>query len=267
MVKLTKIPNVPVRNITSNCAQNNVAFGSNIKLIEKGIENSLINQSKVTKFLNYIQKNEGEVMNILVNAVGTALVAPFFIAFNPISKEDKNTKLYSALRQPISAALAIITQVGVVTKFNKYIDKLAVNGKLGKDYDMSIRPFAKYTYNQVKKNNPNFTRDQIWDEVKKIRKEARDNAIENLKNKIIKETGKSAESAAKEAGDTIRKNISTINKRVNGLSKFLGLFVSLAIMPITCTALNWLYPRMMEFFAPSLCKDKSDNSQGGEKCK
>ena len=73
---------------------------------------------------------KGEIGGILITALGTGLVAPIFIGFNPFvkapknatpeqKKENENTKLYTAMRQPISAVLAIIFQASV----QKYIDK------------------------------------------------------------------------------------------------------------------------------------------------
>lgn len=73
---------------------------------------------------------KGEIGGILITALGTGLVAPIFIGFNPFvkapknatpeqKKENENTKLYTAMRQPISAVLAIMFQASV----QKYIDK------------------------------------------------------------------------------------------------------------------------------------------------
>jgi len=71
----------------------------------------------------------GEVPNIIINAVGTGLVAPIFIKYNCLSKTDDDTRSYSALRQPISAALAVITQAGVVIPVNAFISKMSNEGR------------------------------------------------------------------------------------------------------------------------------------------
>ena len=60
----------------------------------------------IPKALTYLGQNDGEILNTVVTAVGTSVVAPIFIAGNPLSKEDKETKWYSAMRQPISAVIA-----------------------------------------------------------------------------------------------------------------------------------------------------------------
>ena len=54
------------------------------------------NSGKVSRFFNYVGENQGEALNIIVTAVGTAIICPLFIAFNPLSKEDSKTKQYSA---------------------------------------------------------------------------------------------------------------------------------------------------------------------------
>jgi hypothetical protein len=77
---------------------------------------------------------KGEIGGILLTAFGTGLVAPIFIGTNPFvkapkgaSKEEKqevqNTKWYTAMRQPISAALAILFQVSALKPIDKFLDK------------------------------------------------------------------------------------------------------------------------------------------------
>lgn len=88
------------------------------------------NSPKFAKILTKLGQNNGEALNIIVTAIGTALVAPFFIAFNPLSKEDKDTKIYSAMRQPISAVIAVGSQLGITSQFNKWVKNLAAKDKI-----------------------------------------------------------------------------------------------------------------------------------------
>ena len=97
------------------------------------------NSSGKRKMLMDMYVKSGENLNNLVTAVGTAFVAPIFIAFNPVSKEDKNTKAYTSLRQPISAGITLGTQVFVMSNYNKWLDKHAAY--LGVDQmDLSAKP-------------------------------------------------------------------------------------------------------------------------------
>lgn len=97
--------------------------------VAQEITNSLYHKGAIS-FMKKLEFLKGELGGILITALGTGLVAPIFIGFNPFvkapkdatpeQKEDmKNTKLYTAMRQPISAALAILFQASV----QKYIDK------------------------------------------------------------------------------------------------------------------------------------------------
>lgn len=95
----------------------------------KRITESLPHAKSIAAMKN-LEWLKGEIGGILITALGTGLVAPIFIGYNPFvkppknatpeeKKENENTKLYTAMRQPISAVLAIIFQASV----QKYIDK------------------------------------------------------------------------------------------------------------------------------------------------
>lgn len=97
------------------------------------------NSNGTGKFLMWLNKNNGENLNNTVTAIGTTGVAPFFIAFNPFSKEEKNSKAYTALRQPVSAIITLGTQLFVMSNYNKWIDKHAAY--LGVDeMDLAAKP-------------------------------------------------------------------------------------------------------------------------------
>ena len=102
-------------------------------------EKSLIN------FINRFKSLEGEKGGIVITAVGTGFVAPIPIAFNPFVKankdatpeekeEVKRTKGYTAMRQPISAALAILLQTPIL----KYIDRVLDNWTNNPEYSKNL---------------------------------------------------------------------------------------------------------------------------------
>lgn len=106
------------------------------------------------KFLAKLSKTAGEVQNIIFIGLGTALVAPIFIAYNPLAKQDEKTKKYSALRQPISAIIATVTGMGVNIPVANLFNKLAAEGKL-QAFNMEAKPpadFLKDRYNSIVKN-------------------------------------------------------------------------------------------------------------------
>lgn len=97
------------------------------------------NSKGAQKALQSLGLNDGENLNNIVTAVGTSAVAPIFIRYNPISKEDKETKGYTAMRQPISAVIALAFQIPIMTAYNKWIDGHAT--RLGvEEMDLSAKP-------------------------------------------------------------------------------------------------------------------------------
>jgi hypothetical protein len=96
------------------------------------------NMPSSIKFLNGFKKHMGEGQDIIVNAIGTGVVAPIFIKYNDLSKADEDTKTYSALRQSAMAAYAVLVQAGITIPANKYIDKMAHEGALGEKFDSKI---------------------------------------------------------------------------------------------------------------------------------
>jgi len=94
----------------------------------------LLPGKKALAIMKRMEWLKGEIGGILITAVGTGAVAPIFIGTNPFVKapkgaseeekrEVKNTKWYTAMRQPISAALAILFQVSALKPIDKFLDK------------------------------------------------------------------------------------------------------------------------------------------------
>lgn len=132
------------------------AFGNYV--VDKRISRAVgsLMSGKLKTYYN-LGRNNGENLNNIVTAAGTAFVAPVFIRFNPLSNEDSKVKSYSALRQPLSAVLALSVQLPVMTAYNLALDKWAASGKIGR-IDLRAKPpesvvetFAKSTYNQKRR--------------------------------------------------------------------------------------------------------------------
>lgn len=113
---------------------------------------------------------KGEIGGVAMTAAGSGLVAPWPIAFNPMvkpkpgateeEKEDlKNTKYYTAWRQPISAVLTAIIQVGALTPIDKFLDYLYNTPELAKMFDVDT--------NQSVLNNDGFVKRKMQKEMKK----------------------------------------------------------------------------------------------------
>ena len=95
----------------------------------------LLKNKKARAFINNFKSWQGELGGIMITAIGTGLIAPLSIAFNPFvkskpnateeeKKELDNTKKYTAMRQPISAALAILFQAGALKPIDKIVNEM-----------------------------------------------------------------------------------------------------------------------------------------------
>ena len=144
--------------------------------LRKKAADSCVDLSKVKGFEKaFIYANEwqGEHFNNAVTAIGTAGVAPIFIINNPLAKEDKNTKKYTAARQPISAIITLAGQVPVMMAYNQMLDNYVTEHRLDR-CDLHAAPPKSY-YNSLCK-----------EQTKKFMLENPE-FIGNVKNKQIKQ--------------------------------------------------------------------------------
>ena len=137
---------------------------------------------KSTKALKILGSNGGEIQNIIINAVGTGLVAPIFIKYNFLSEADEDTRTYSAWRQPVSAVLAVATQAGLTAPFYKIFDNWANNGTFGEALNKTPFQDDYYITKIVKKRYPNATKKQIDDYVKNIKEEQHTSLLRTLED-------------------------------------------------------------------------------------
>lgn len=102
-----------------------------------------LKQKRLIKFMEKLKWFDGEQGRILITAIGTGAIAPLFIAWNPYVKPKegatqeekdnlKRTQKYTAMRQPISAALAIPIQMSLVTPIERGLDVIFNNPKYSK---------------------------------------------------------------------------------------------------------------------------------------
>ena len=163
----------------------------------KGLDPEIIkaldkNNKGWAKFLTYAGEHQGEMLNILVTAFGTAIVCPLFIRYNPFSKEDEKTRAYSAWRQPISAVIAVAAQLGITKQFDNYLATMAsTSDKDGnahyKRADLRACPHERHLKRIIKLENPEWTDEQIAKEVK-IRQVAAEKAEIAKQRKLLKDT-------------------------------------------------------------------------------
>lgn len=152
--------------------------GNPVATVAKPLEKYLLEKMPwYTRGMVKIHEGMGEVQNQLINACGTGMVAPLFIMYNPISDKDQDTKTYTAMRQPISAVLAVGTQAAIVVPFNAMIKKDADIGYLPMQYNRTLFPSDDFVEKLVKKENPgkkfkkNKDVDELKDAIEKYKKE------------------------------------------------------------------------------------------------
>lgn len=126
-----------------------------------------------TRLAEWLAKKDGEIEKQLINALFTATLAPIVIGWNPFSKQDKQTKQYMAVRQPISAVVAIAGGVALTMPIDSWFSQRCSNGGIP-FLDLRMAPDKGVLKKQIKKENPG------------IKGEALDKAIET-KQKEIKE--------------------------------------------------------------------------------
>ncbi len=126
--------------------------------MKSAVEYILPNSAKVLRKLG---SNGGEIQNIIINAIGTGMVAPIFIKYNFLSDADEDTRTYSAWRQPVSAVLAILTQAGLTAPFYKIFDNWANNGTFGEMLNKTPFQDEYYIKKIIKSQHPNATKKQI----------------------------------------------------------------------------------------------------------
>lgn len=108
-----------------------------------------LKHKKILKFLEKLEWLKGESGTILITAIGTGCIAPIFIAYNPFvrakkgatkeeKKEVRNTKYYTAMRQPISAILAIIIQLGLLKPIDTVLNNIVNKEKYSKNFRLDI---------------------------------------------------------------------------------------------------------------------------------
>lgn len=116
---------------------------------------------KSVKTMKRLSDGMGEVQNIIINAIGTALVAPVFIKWNPFSKTDEDTRTYSAWRQPVSALITILTQVGIAIPFDRMIERRANRGFYDERYNKTLFQDEKFIEKQIKCLYPNISNNEL----------------------------------------------------------------------------------------------------------
>lgn len=331
------------------------------------LKTSVKNTTNAQVRLKKLEKLNSEKGSIIITALGTGLIAPIMIAFNPFTNEEKATKQYSALRQPFSAVLSLFAQLGInkqainvintqskkgnlghyydtglymtkdeavksikkdfiqklqrkghslesaLKKTEESIDHIITNEKIKKRISKSFTPreeklkrivrqeqssdykkfveeflqnpkarFEEYAKRsgstqsfeafvddffktpitrfkeRIIKDIPNISpedlqvkaRQKALDHVEKIKKEA-NNFTKNAKRWKIKHKGQVINDSR-----SLRKTLEMVPKYTNEFKNRAGFVLAVLTIPITCSTLNWVYPKVVNFAFPKIAQSK-----------
>ncbi|MCR4881274.1 MAG: hypothetical protein K6A44_04905 [bacterium] len=203
----------------SGSASDAQSFGRTSAAGKEAIKMLAKSTASLPKGLQWLGRNDGEILNSVVTGLGTAFVAPIFIAFNPFSKEDKETKLYSAWRQPISAVIAAVMQIGINMKYNKHLDKIASTGHFDRA-DLRHNPADSYLRSIIKLEQPDISKEKLIEEIKKRQEDAQWDEVNRLRESMKNEVIDPEKMVDKEAISAAKKQIKEQYKdKLSGMSK------------------------------------------------
>lgn len=177
------------------------------------------------RLLKKLGSNSGELQNIIINAIGTGLVAPIFIKYNFMSKTDEDTRTYSAWRQPISAILAVLTQCGLTAPFYRIFENWSNKGVFGEKLNQTFFKDDYYITKLKKHEFPNETKDQIKQRVIDYKKEQMEALVRGLREKNTVEyqfsDGKTRNISSKEYKNLLMETIDKLIEYDTALEKEL----------------------------------------------
>jgi len=146
------------------------------------------NAPQDVKFLLKLSKYLGsDTVNIIVNALGAAY-AGIFIAVNPVSNTDENTKKYAGLRYPLSAVIGAGVQAGVSIPFGKMLKHQANTGSLNDDIDLRFLNDKDFIEKNIRKY---YTPDEVEKVIKERNPEVK--SSKEIKKLVKKEYARLAE--------------------------------------------------------------------------
>lgn len=205
----TNLGNTPtIYNQNGKKERNNqIAFGAtqfSSAAIAKKIDSYMPKSVQTAKKLS---SGLGEVQNTMINAIGTGLIAPIFIKFNPLSSSDEDTRTYAAWRQPISAVLSVLTNVYLTVKpLDKAVESMVNRGVLSDEYNRTAFQDEKFLAREIKKQHPEYNKTQIDNEVNSIVTRQKEKLLNDIRYKNTIEISKYKKAGLFTVDDNIFKN-------------------------------------------------------------
>ena len=148
------------------------------------------------------------------------------------------------------------------------VDKASVNTKVEHMItylEQSKNETSKEGIERLVKEGTATRRQQYEDSIKFLEDIEKDikagKSVKEIEARFKAECGKFSESLRnKNFADEVIKKLKDLTKsRIDGCKRIANLIVALAVLPVACSLLNWIYPRFMAAVFPNLSNKKHDN--------
>ncbi len=229
---------------------NNVNYKGHIGIIKN------IKRAAGDKFAQIDQIGEGT--NIALDFAGKAVLVPATIML--VSKEDKEKKEYSALKNPIAATIQLLMEVPILMLGSKLIEKLANSDKLykpksGISYnEKSAKDLFLRTIDNASQNNESL-KNACSEVLKKLEKKGFGKSIKEDFEQIIENYGAQYKEELKKA----LLNLDKTHKNLYHLQNRLCFLAAIILTPILCKAEDYLFPKIMNLIIKN--PEKKQNTQ------
>ena len=186
----------------------------------------------------------GEGTNIALDFLGKALIVPAIIMLT--SKEDKDKKEYSALKNPLAATIQILLEAPILMLGSKFIENLANKNKLDS-------PKGDFSYNEAA------AKEFFIEKLKFATKENSDLAknchklVDRLNKKGLgKNLKEDFEQTFENYGENYKKclkealeKLDTTHKNLYHLQNRICFLAAIVLTPLLCKAEDYLFPKVM----------------------
>jgi len=199
-----------------------------------------------------------------------------------LEKEIKNAK-NDEIKEILKEIYAVEDPVVKRSKCNTTIDRIVCvkdlckgnvtsdnYGQIMKDQNNELNMKIK-EFEALKVDPKKATKEQLCEVMETLIEKCRYEDDNKLLKAVIKENSQVFSTVKKDLQGKIYKDLvdtyqTLVKSRFTGVSQALKVLVGVCItLPISCNALNWVYPRFMEMFFPGLAGTKKDNQEGGTK--
>ena len=186
----------------------------------------------------------GEGTNITLDFLGKAVLVPLVIM--TVSKEDKEKKEYSALKNPIAATLQLIMEAPILMLGSKFVEKLANDDKLDSVAGEKLynEKEAKNTFLYLVKRTARYDEEFEKNTRGLIKKLEKDSLSKELKKEFTNAIEKIANDIDKRNVSAALSGYELTQKRLYHLQNRVCFLMAIILTPLLCKAEDFLFPKI-----------------------